>query len=96
MKNYEDTLYTEYIERGGLSEHEIGQDELDFYLAFGVIGGRYNESLGINVYTNEDYERYFTFNVSQWSVKDDMWTLEEVLTAHKCNETDKEILFARS
>ena len=48
MSQYNDTVFNNYTERNGLSEEEIGQDQLQFQIAFSIFEDGYDSELGKN------------------------------------------------
>ena len=60
MRNYDDTQYSEYLVKKGLSDGEYGQDQLQFQIAFSAFdlqGLEDEETYSERVYSNADHDK---------------------------------------
>ena len=44
-----------------------------------------------NSWSNEGFDKYINYVVSIYSLNESTFTIEEILSVHKCNETDKKL-----
>ena len=87
MSDYADTQFNEYSIKNGLVNKEIGQDQMDFWIAFNVL--IYSQA----TYTYlDDIESYLTYVVSVWSQDGNDFNHVKTFPTHRCNETDKSFL----
>lgn len=89
MKNYSDTIFNEFSVKFGLTPDEIAQDQLQFYIAFELMDVGYDVELEQSTFSDEDQDKYVSFAMEIWSEKNEEFIKEDVLSLHRCNETDK-------
>ena len=96
MSRYDDTIFNEYSVRNELSDDEFSQKELQFWIAFSAFDYKYDVETESDVFTNEGFEQLIEYKIGLWTqAKSDVgysYVLDEELSTHKCNDTDKEFL----
>ena len=69
---------------------------MQFWIAFSAFDYKYDVETESDVFTNVGFEQYIEYKIGLWTqAKNDVgysYVLDEELTTHKCNETDKEFL----
>ena len=51
----------------------------------------YDEELEQDVVPEIDYDQYISYEVGIWTLKNEEFYQEEVLSLHKCNQTDRSL-----
>ena len=92
MWHYEDTNFNEFSVKNVLSDREFSSDEVQFQIAFAAFDQSYDEQTQQYERTLIEDNQYINYNVSLWTFDGSKYTLDEIITTHRCNETDKRIL----
>ena len=93
MSQHDDTIYNTYTVRNELSDDDFSQEELQFWFAFSAFDYVYDVETESEILSNEGFEQYIDYSIGLWTQRKSesgfSYELDEELTTHKCNETDK-------
>ena len=67
MMNRDDTLFNEYSIKNDLTDEELSQEQLQFWMAFGAFDYTYDVAIESDVFTNVGFERYIEHRVALWT-----------------------------
>ena len=95
MWNYDDTNFNEFPVKNELSDREFSNEELQFQIAFLALDQYYDTETLQYVREPIQHGEYVNYVVSVWTFDGYEYVIDESISTHRCNETDKQI-FAKN
>ena len=92
MYNYDDTNFNEFPVKNELSDREFSNEELQFQIAFLAFDQYYDTETLQYVREPIQHGEYVNYIVSVWTFDGYEYVIDESISTHRCNETDKSML----